>query len=593
MLEEWTRQRIEARDHGSAVRRTAARRRPSSPWRTRAGTRTSHAARLSARTSNTRRSAASAASARRSACPTSPGGPRRPRAAARGAQLRRCFATSAGARALPGCAAGAAGPSRGRPQDGRADLPARPACASPTSAGAGSGPWSGQTLAFLGAEVYKIESRARVDINRNMPPFAGGVRDPGPQPRRTTPAGPATAASRSNLKQPEASELARELGRALRRRARELRPRRDGAARPRLRAAARGESRDLVMVSMPAAGLFGPAQGHAHLRHQPERSLTGLDSVTGYLGRSADPDGERLRRSRSAASSARFAVLLATAPPRPHRRRASTSTSRSRRASCSWSAPAFMDYVLNGRVAGPIGNRHPLGAAAPHGVFPCRATTAGSPSRVAERTRNGAALVARDGQPAPGRRAPALRRRRRARRAPSRRSHERLAGLDARTATTTSSRERLQRPASPRRRCSNVADLLHDPHYRARGTFVEVQHPLGFPETIYGAYVKTSRSRRRRSAPGPAIGQDNEHVFRELLGISPERLAALVAPRRSSIEIEARRRPGFAAPRPLLPLEHLDRRRLSSHPPPGSSSRRSDPLRRGRRPDPATAHSRS
>ena len=34
-------------------------------------------------------------------------------------------------------------------------------------------------------------------------------------------------------------------------------------------------------------------------------------------------------------------------------------------------APAFMDYVLNGRVGGPIGNQHPLGAAAPHGVFPC------------------------------------------------------------------------------------------------------------------------------------------------------------------------------------------------------------------------------
>ena len=33
--------------------------------------------------------------------------------------------------------------------------------------------------------------------------------------------------------------------------------------------------------------------------------------------------------------------------------------------------PAFMDYVMNGRVAGPIGNRHPLAAAAPHGVFPC------------------------------------------------------------------------------------------------------------------------------------------------------------------------------------------------------------------------------
>ena len=43
----------------------------------------------------------------------------------------------------------------------------------------------------------------------------------------------------------------------------------------------------------------------------------------------------------------------------------------------------------------------------------------------------------------------------------------------------------------------NVADLLHDPHYRARGTFVEVEHPLGFRETIYGAYVKTSEERYR------------------------------------------------------------------------------------------------
>ena len=33
--------------------------------------------------------------------------------------------------------------------------------------------------------------------------------------------------------------------------------------------------------------------------------------------------------------------------------------------------PAFMDYALNGRAAGPIGNRHPRAAAAPHGVFPC------------------------------------------------------------------------------------------------------------------------------------------------------------------------------------------------------------------------------
>ena len=40
-----------------------------------------------------------------------------------------------------------------------------------------AGPVVGQTLAFLGAEVYKIESEARIDMARTIPPFADGVRD--------------------------------------------------------------------------------------------------------------------------------------------------------------------------------------------------------------------------------------------------------------------------------------------------------------------------------------------------------------------------------------------------------------------------------
>ena len=73
----------------------------------------------------------------------------------------------------------------------------------------------------------------------------------------------------------------------------------------------------------------------------------------------------------------------------------------------------------------------------------------------------------------------------------------------------------------------NVADLLADPHYRARDTFIEVRHPLGFDETIYGAYVKTSGF-EAAVAPGPAIGRDNERVFKGLLGIDDARYRALV-----------------------------------------------------------------
>ncbi len=72
-----------------------------------------------------------------------------------------------------------------------------------------------------------------------------------------------------------------------------------------------------------------------------------------------------------------------------------------------------------------------------------------------------------------------------------------------------------------------IADLLADPHYRARQTFVEVVHPLGFRETIYGAYVKTSRT-VADIRPGPAIGQDNERVFRDILGMPQERYRQLV-----------------------------------------------------------------
>ena len=76
----------------------------------------------------------------------------------------------------------------------------------------------------------------------------------------------------------------------------------------------------------------------------------------------------------------------------------------------------------------------------------------------------------------------------------------------------------------------DVGDLLDDPQYRARGTFFEFANPQGFCETLYGNYVKTRRA-QAPSRTGPMIGQDNEHVFRELMGLSAERYQQLVAER--------------------------------------------------------------
>jgi crotonobetainyl-CoA:carnitine CoA-transferase CaiB-like acyl-CoA transferase len=381
-----------------------------------------------------------------------------------------------------------------------------------------AGPVVGQTLAFLGAEVFKIESRARVDLTRGLPPFAGGVRDP----NRSLSNHACWAGNGSvtlNLKREEARDLARQLiaesdvvienfgpgvmsGLGLDYEdLRKVKP-------------------DIVMFSMPAAGLSGPLKD-IRTYGLSLTSTTGLDSLTGYFGGGPVPVENAFSDPYNGIMGA-FAVLTAL----QHRDR----TGRGQHVDCSQQeavmqmvGPAFMDYEMNERVAGTLGNRHPLGAGAPHGVFPCAGEDRWISIAVVEDDEWHGLVRAMD-QPdwatapeldsAAGRveHLDAI--------------HEKLAawtrGFDDRKLA-----DRLQGEGVPAAPVLNVADLLQDPHYRARNTFISVRHPLGFDETIYGGYVKMSRT-PARVEPGPAFGRDNDLVFKEILGLSEERYRALV-----------------------------------------------------------------
>jgi benzylsuccinate CoA-transferase BbsF subunit len=186
--------------------------------------------------------------------------------------------------------------------------------------------------------------------------------------------------------------------------------------------------------------------------------------------------------------------------------------------------PHLLDFVVNGRVAGPVGNRHPFGAGAPHGVYPCR----GEDRWVAIAVLGDDAwqgLVRALGEPDWARDAALAT------------SAGRLARIDAIDAALADWTRGFERDALALRLQSfgvaatpvcDVSDLLDHPHYRARRTFVEVEHPLGFRETIYGAVVKTRRM-RPPIRPGPAVGEANDLVFRELLGLTEAAYRDLVA----------------------------------------------------------------
>ncbi len=384
-----------------------------------------------------------------------------------------------------------------------------------------AGPVVGQTLAFLGAEVYKVESYKRVDMTRALPPYGGGGNVGDPNRSLSNHACWAGNGSVSiDLSTEEGQQLARQLiaesdvvvenfGPGVMDRfglgfeaIREINPR-------------------AIMFSMPAAGLDGPLKD-IRTYGLSLTSITGLDSLVGYKNGDLTPVENAFSDPFNGIFGA-FAVIAALR----HRDRAGEGQHvdfSQHEAVMQMVGPAFMDYVMNDRVAGPMENQHPLAMGAPHGVFPCQGEDRWIALAVMSEDEWDALCHSMGNPDWTGRvefGTPA------ARVQNIDALHEQIgrwtAGFDDRALAST-----LQAAGLAATPVFTVADLLDDPHYQARRTFIEVEHPLGFSETIYGSYVKLSKS-PVEVRPGPFIGQDNERVFMGLLGLSQERYAALVA----------------------------------------------------------------
>lgn len=66
----------------------------------------------------------------------------------------------------------------------------------------------------------------------------------------------------------------------------------------------------------------------------------------------------------------------------------------------------------------------------------------------------------------------------------------------------------------------NVEEVLHDPHLRARGILKEIDHPTAGKVTVLGAPWRLNDKQLPNETPSPELGQHNDLVFGQLLGLT-------------------------------------------------------------------------
>lgn len=278
---------------------------------------------------------------------------------------------------------------------------------------------------------------------------------------------------------------------------------------------------DLVMISCSSAGQTGPWNDLKTFAPSLS-SLAGLETLVGYPGERvlgmltfgyADP---------SNAHHGALAVLAALW----HRRRTGAGQyidMSQLEATVGLAAEALMDFVMNGRVAGPEGARHR--SMAPHANYPCRGEDAWVAIAV-EDDGVWARLVDAIGSPAWARddRFATL---------AGRQAH--LDELDQRLGEWTRARgawevtEILQRAGVAAFPVYGLDDQKRDPHFQAHGLLARPEHPRIGQMEVYAHPIKLAETPGGVQGTAPALGEHTNQILGTLLGLTAEEIAALQA----------------------------------------------------------------
>lgn len=189
------------------------------------------------------------------------------------------------------------------------------------------------------------------------------------------------------------------------------------------------------------------------------------------------------------------------------------------------SGTAVLEKQANGRDSAPVGNKPPYPLLAPQGVYRCK----GQDRWLALTVRTEAEweafcrVIARPELSADSRFASAEARR------------QQEAELDRQIEAWTSQQEAhaamegLQAAGIAAGVVQNAADIWEDdPQIQHLGLKVPMEHPEVGLAPIEGMPIRLSEARAHYWRHGPLLGQDNDYVFHELLGLEPDEIAQMV-----------------------------------------------------------------
>ena len=267
---------------------------------------------------------------------------------------------------------------------------------------------------------------------------------------------------------------------------------------------------DIIMVSGSAIGKSGPDKKYVtygSLLH----AFSGLNDVTGYEGEEPGTLGGTFSDPVTGATMA-LAILGALW----YRKR----TGKGQYIDLSMAETTmaqipefFMDYSVNGRLSGPQGNREE--GSAPHNSYPCKD---GEWLAIAVRDQQEwEALCVAIGEPE-WTKDPLFSDQ--YCRWNNRQELDKLIQVWTRQQTASEAMTSLQRAGVPAGVCYNSKGIFEDPHHNARGMFVELEQEIVGRKPIVRLPWLLNPGPNGRYFPAPMLGEHNDLVFRDLLGLS-------------------------------------------------------------------------